>query len=285
MGRLIGLAPLSHLELSPVAMIECAALTGFDCVGLRLIPATSDEPRHDSVGDTPLIREVARRLRDTGVKVSDIELFRLQPTTQLDGFRAALETGALLGARNAVVSGQVEDFSQMTDLFAGFCELAGEFDISANLEPTPWVAIGNLGAAVRLIEAAGCANAGILVDPIHFDRAGDCVDALAGLPSQYFRLMQLCDAPAQRPDKLDTLLYQARNERLMPGDGGLDLPGLLKAMPSHIPLSLEVPMRRLASELPAVERARRMLEKTRVLLASLEADATSALAKTSTFYH
>ncbi|WP_433768136.1 sugar phosphate isomerase/epimerase family protein [Pseudomonas putida] len=276
MGRLIGLAPLSHLELTPVAMIECAALTGFDCVGLRLIPATPDEPRHDSVGDTPLIREVARRLRDTGVQVSDIELFRLQPTTQLDGFRAALETGALLGARNAVVSGQVDDFSQMVDLFAGFCELAAQFDITANLEPTPWAAVDNLAASVRLIEAAGFANTGILVDPIHFDRAGDSVEALAGLPPQYFRLMQLCDAPAERPGRLETLLYQARNERLMPGDGGLDLSGLLRAMPAGIPLSLEVPMRHLSREIPAVERARRMLEKTRALLASLEPHTAAA---------
>lgn len=272
MTRLIGLAPLSHLELSPAEMVECASTAGFDCVGLRLIPATPDEPQRDSVGDTSLIRETARRLRDTGVQVSDIELFRLRPETRLEDFRPALETGALLGARNAVVSGQVADFAQMTDLFAGFCELAGRYGIAANLEPTPWVDICNLSTASRLIEAVGCTNAGILVDPIHFDRAGERLETLRTLPTQYLRFLQLCDAPARRPTDLDTLLYQARCERLMPGDGGLDLVGLLRAMPPDIPLSLEVPMSRLASELPAVERARRMLEKTLALLARLPQD-------------
>ncbi|AXI60593.1 AP endonuclease [Pseudomonas kribbensis] len=285
MGRLIGLAPLSHLELSPMEMVECAAVAGYDCVGLRLIPATDQEPQWDSVGDTALIRDTARRLRDTGIEVSDIELFRLQPTTDLKTFRAALETGALLGARNAVVSGQVADFSQMTDLFGGFCEMAAGYGISANLEPTPWVAVGSVAAAARLIEAADCANAGILIDPIHFDRAGDRVEALAGLPPQYFRLMQLCDAPAQRPVDLNTLLHQARAERLMPGDGGLDLQRLLRAMPRQIPLSLEVPMRSLAAQWPAVERARRMLEKTRALLVSLELDAWGDLDEAPTVCH
>ncbi|MFV3411109.1 sugar phosphate isomerase/epimerase family protein [Pseudomonas sp. NY15436] len=285
MKRLLGLAPLSHLELSPAEMVECASTAGFDCVGLRLIPATPDEPQRDSVGDTPLIRETARCLRDTGVQVSDIELFRLRPETRLEDFRPALETGALLGARNAVVSGQVADFAQMTDLFAGFCELAGKYGITANLEPTPWVDICSLSTASRLIEAAGCTNAGILVDPIHFDRAGERLETLIALPAHYFRLMQLCDAPARRPSDLDTLLYQARSERLMPGDGGLNLVGLLRAMPQGIPLSLEVPMSRLAAELPAVERARRMRAKTLSLLESLSQETLFETSPGSAAHH
>jgi sugar phosphate isomerase/epimerase len=65
-------------------------------------------------------------------------------------------------------------------------------------------------------------------------------------------------------------LHQARAERLMPGDGGLDLVGILSALPRDIPLSLEVPMRTLAKTMPAVERARRILDKTRALLRRLD---------------
>ena len=265
MKRLLGIAPLSHLELSPPEMVACAAEAGFDGLGLRLVPATPREPQHDCIGDTPLVRETARRLRDSGLRVSDIELFRLQPHTRVLDFRAALETGAMLGAREAVVSAQIADFSQLADCFARFCELAAGFGITANIEPTPWTDVRTVAMANRVIDASG-APAGIVVDPIHFDRAGDDPAQIARLPAERFRVMQLCDAPAERPTDLDTLLFQARAERLMPGDGGLDLRSLLAAMPAHVPISLEVPMQTLAATTPAPIRARRMLEKTRALL-------------------
>ena len=40
---------------------------------------------------------------------------------------------------------------------------------------------------------------------------------------------------------MDAILAEARAERLFPGEGGVDLLGLLRAMPRDIPLSLEVP--------------------------------------------
>jgi sugar phosphate isomerase/epimerase len=82
--------------------------------------------------------------------------------------------------------------------------------------------------------------------------------------------MQLCDAPAERPTDVEGLLRQARAERLMPGDGGLDLTGILRALPDGLPIGLEIPMETLAQTIPAVERTRQMLAKTRRLLASLE---------------
>ena len=271
MQRFLGIAPLSFIELSPPEMVACAAEAGFDGLGLRLIPATPTERRHDSIGNTPLIRETLRRLRDTGLRVSDVELFRLQPQTRVADFGAALETGALLGARQANVSCQIADFAQLVDCFGAFCELAAGFGITANIEPTPWVEVRTVAMADRLIVAAGV-DAGIVVDPIHFDRAGDDPAQLARLPAARFNFMQLCDAPAERPADLETMLFQARAERLMPGDGGLDLKALLAAVPADTPISLEVPMNALAATTPASVRARRMLEKTRALLAALAAD-------------
>jgi sugar phosphate isomerase/epimerase len=81
--------------------------------------------------------------------------------------------------------------------------------------------------------------------------------------------MQLCDAPAERPTNIEGLLHQARAERLMPGDGGLDLAGILRAVPDDLPIGLEIPMESLARTVPALERTRQMLVKTRRLLASL----------------
>ena len=52
----------------------------------------------------------------------------------------------------------------------------------------------------------------------------------------------------------------------MPGDGGLDLVGLVRALPRDVKVSVEVPMRTLARSVDARERARRLREKTLALL-------------------
>jgi hypothetical protein len=52
----------------------------------------------------------------------------------------------------------------------------------------------------------------------------------------------------------------------MSDDGGLDVVGMLSALPREIALSLEVPMCALAKAMPAIERVRRILDKTRALL-------------------
>ncbi len=101
----LSLAALTVLELSPADMVSCAADAGYSHVGLRLIPATDREPTWPIIGDTPLVREVERRLADTGIKVLDIEIFRLKPDTRVEDYRAALETGAKLGARHVLVAG------------------------------------------------------------------------------------------------------------------------------------------------------------------------------------
>jgi sugar phosphate isomerase/epimerase len=265
----IGLAALSVLELEPPDMVTCAVDAGYDRIGLRLIPATPTEVQHAMVGDTPLVRETARRLRDTGMRCLDIEIFRLRPDTKVADYEAAIATGARLGAREALVAGNDPDESRLTASFAAFCDLAHRYGIGANLEPMPWTDCRNFAQGARIVASAGRDNGGVLIDPIHFDRGGSDAHEIAGVPRARLRYMQLCDAPARRPADVEALLHQARAERLMPGDGGLDLAGILRAVPQDLALSLEIPMQDLARTTPAVERARRMLAKTRKLLATL----------------
>jgi sugar phosphate isomerase/epimerase len=269
MARAIALAALTVLELAPPDLVSCTADAGYDHVGLRLLPATTNEVQHAMVGDTPLVRETARRLADTGVRALDIEIFRLKPDTDVATYRVALETGAALGAREALVAGNDPDEQRLTDRFAAFCELSAEFGLGANLEPMPWTDVRDFMQGARIVERAASDNAGLLIDAIHFDRGGGRVDEIASLPVRRLHYLQLCDALAERPRDTATLLHQARAERLMPGDGALDLRGLLRAVPRDLPISVEIPMHALARTVSAVERARRILAKTRQLLAAL----------------
>ncbi len=270
MTRPIGLAALTVLELSPSDQIVVAAEAGYSHVGLRLIPATPEEAQHPTIGDTPLVREIAARLEHTGVKCLDIEIVRLRPDTDVREYLPAMATGARLGASQMLVAGNDPDEARLTDRFGALCDLAAGFGLAANLEPMPWTDVKTLGQAARILSAAGRSNCGVLIDPIHFDRGGSRVEEIGKLPPAWFNYVQLCDAPAERPADTAGLLLQARAERLFPGEGGLDLAGILQALPSGIPISLEIPTATLAETVGAVERARRALDATKALLRRME---------------
>jgi sugar phosphate isomerase/epimerase len=276
MTRPISLAALTVLELNPPEMVTCAAEAGFSHVGIRLLPATSTEPQYDIVGDTPLLREVERRLADTGVKVLDVEIFRLKPDTRVGDYEAAIATAARLGASELLLAGNDPDEARLIDSFAAFCDLANSYGLGADLEFMPWTDAKDLGQAARIVERTGRDNAGLLIDPFHFSRSRSRIEDIAKIPSSLFHFMQFCDVPAAIPPTMDAILAEARAERLFPGEGGIDLVALLRALPRDLPLSLEVPTLTLAKTVDATERARRALAATKRVLAQLDADSNPA---------
>ena len=266
----LSLAALTVLHLAPPDMVACAAAAGYGKVGLRLIPATPEEPSHPTfIGDSPLVREVEHRLRDTGVRVLDIEILRLRPDTDVRAYVPVLETGARLGATHALVAGNDPERPRLIERLASLCTLAAPLGLTLDLEPMPWTDVKSFTDALSVVEACRQANAAVLVDAIHFDRAGDSFDALRHAPPGRLRYLQLCDAPAERPHDMAVVLQQARSARLMPGDGGLDLRQLLDAMPAGVPISLEVPMPEVVRAMGPVAAATRLREKTEALMATL----------------
>lgn len=67
---------------------------------------------------------------------------------------------------------------------------------------------------------------------------------------------QICDCPSEPPETLDELLHTAREERLLPGEGDADLPGIIGALPENLIVSVEIPSQspkwafRLGEDLP-----------------------------------
>ncbi|MBN8441846.1 MAG: sugar phosphate isomerase/epimerase [Thauera sp.] len=271
MTRPISLAALTVLELAPPDMVTCAAEAGFSHVGIRLLPATPTEPQYDLVGDTPLLRDLERRLADTGVKVLDVEIFRMKPETRVADYEAAVATAARLGASDLLVAGNDPEEARLADTFAAFCDLAAGYGLSAGLEFMPWTDAKDLPQAARIVERSGRDNAGVLIDPFHLSRSRSRIEDIASIPPSRLRFMQFCDVPAQIPPTMDAILAEARAERLFPGEGGLDLLGLLRAVPRDIPLSIEAPTQALARTVGATERARRALAATRRVLAQVDA--------------
>jgi sugar phosphate isomerase/epimerase len=254
--RSIGLAWLTVAELASPEQISIAAQSGYTHVGLRLIPVPSQTlPAFDE-------RETARRLAATGIGVLDVEVLRLAPETKVADFEPVLSAAARLGASELLVHGADPDPARLTETFSRLCDLAAPYGLAANLEPMPWVEISTVAKAKRLLEAAGRGNAALLVDPIHFFREDNRFSDLAGAPLRY---MQVCDAHPGRPADMQEIIRQARADRLFPGEGALDLRGLMGALAADLPISVEVPY---AKPMSALERARLALAKTIELLSS-----------------
>ena len=265
--RTVSLAALTVLELAPPELVECAAAAGFSHVGIRLLAATPSEPQHDVIGAAPMVRDVERRLADTGVKVLDAEIFRLKPGTRVDDYEAAIATAARLGAAHLLVAGNDPDERRLTDRFGAFCDVAKRYGLTANLEFMPWTDAKDLTQGARIVDGAGRSNGGVLIDAFHFSRSRSRVDDIRHVPPERFNFMQLCDVPAAIPPTMDAILAEARNERRFPGEGDIDLVALLRALPRHLPVSVEVPTRTLAQTLGPVERARRARSATQSVLA------------------
>jgi sugar phosphate isomerase/epimerase len=254
--RYLGLAHLTALELAPSELITTAAKAGYDGVGLRLVPVVGQAFAHAPL-DLPAIE---RAVAETGLRIYDIEVFRLEPQTKVADFEPMLAIAQRLGASELLVHGADADVSRLTDTFGALCDIAAKYGLTANLEPMPWVDVSNMTKALKVIDGS---NGAVLVDAIHFFRAGDRLADLASVPRERLRYLQFCDARAEVPTDMQEMIRQARGDRLFPGEGGLDLRGLLRALPADLPISLEIPC---AKPMPALERMRRALSATKAML-------------------
>jgi sugar phosphate isomerase/epimerase len=268
--RILSLAALTVLELSPPEMIEVAARTGYSHVGLRVVPATPEERHFPLVADAGLRRQTLQHLHDTGIGVLDVEILRLKPDTRIADFEAALAVGAELGASELLVAGNDADELRLTDNFAALCDLASQYGLHTHLEFMPWTDVRDLIQAHHIVKKADRPGGGIVIDAFHFDRSASRLEDLAQVAPALLRYAQLCDVSGPCPDDMAEILRQARNERRFPGDGDGDLLGLLRALPAGIALSVEAPSQQLLEQgVSALQRAQMALDKTLLLLARL----------------
>lgn len=235
------LAHLTALSLSPPQLVDAAARTGYRYVGLRMTRVTPDEVLYDLARDRALMKETKARLADTGVAVNDAELFRMDPTVEPEHFLPELDATAELGAHHLIAQLPDPDRERKTARFARLCDLAHERDIFVSLEFPHWTETGNLAEAARVVRAVNRSNAGILVDMLHFGRSDSTLEQLAALPREWFRFAHVCDAAKEVPPTMAGIIRTARDERQFPGEGGIDLRGILSRMPQGIPYALEIP--------------------------------------------
>lgn len=268
MPRKFSLAFLTIFDAGPVEAVRIAARTGYDLVGLRLLPSAPGEDAYPLMRDDALLGEVLAALEDTGIAIGDVEIARLKPDTVVSGFAPFFERAARLGARHVLVAGDDPDLARLTDSFAELARLARPYGLTVDLEFMPWTEVPDLARARRIVEGAAEPNGGVLVDALHWDRAASTAEDVRRLPRARMNYVQFCDGPRPYDPSDEGLIAVARGARLNPGEGGIDLAALAAAIPPDVTVSVEVPNRERARTLSPERRAADALAATRRVLAA-----------------
>lgn len=265
MTRAYSLGYLTGNGVDPVTAVMIAAEHGYDMVSFRLLPA-SGEVLHRLLDDDEMLRNVKSAMRETGVSMADAEMIRLKPETRLDSFVPFLDRVAALGARHVLVAVDDTDAARTEDSYAALCRLLGSYSLTADLEFMPWTGCKDIAHARHLVEAANHPAAAVLFDSLHFDRCGATLEEFAALPPALMNYVQICDGPVPYDPSDEALIAVARTARLIPGDGGIDLPAIAALVPEDLTVSVEIPNHGLAAEIGASELARRALVATKRLM-------------------
>ena len=253
-------------EQSPPQAVQTAARSGFHYVGIRLLPAAPGGAAYPLMSDPRMLRETMACKADTGVRIADLEMIRLDEGFDIERYLRFMEVGALLEAKAILVAGDDRDASRLTANFARLCETAAGFGLTADLEFMPWTGVKDLATARRIVETADHPAAAVLFDTLHFDRCGSTLAEFADLPPGLMNYIQVCDGPVPYDTSDEALIRIARTARMIPGEGGIDLASITRFIPEAMTISVEVPNHDLAQKIGPSEVARCALAATKELL-------------------
>jgi sugar phosphate isomerase/epimerase len=240
MSRRYSLAHVTVLGCPPPEAIGIAARCGYDFVGLRTMPlGLSGEPRYVLEADPTLFRATRDALRDTGVRLLDIEDVIIAPDRDVQACAPALACGAELGARHVICNVWGGEPAFVRDQFEQLCDLAAPLGMKVQAEFVSFTQLVDLQDAWRLVRASGRDNAGILIDMLHFLRSGVAPEEIEAIPRDRFAFLHLDDGPAMANPTVEAMKAAARGKRLHVGEGVAPIREVVARLPG-LPLALEI---------------------------------------------
>ncbi len=264
---------LSHLTLLDCSTPELAYIAsraGYDAINPRMIPMGVEGECPFSLLDREMMRATRNALKVTGIEVQAIELARITDHCEVKSYEPAIEGGAELGARQLIASAWTadpDDRNYLIDTYAELCDLAMSYGMSVALEFPSFSRLNNLRETADVVRAANKPNGGILVDVLYMHMSKISLNELDTMPSEWFNHIHVCDMLPQVPDTLSGMIQIARNSRLYPGEGCIDLEAIIERLPP-VDYCIEIPNASRIAELGYEEHARRCLQAAKKVLKS-----------------
>lgn len=258
----LSMAHLCEIDTPPLQLIEAAAKAGLASVGLRVAQASPGGIEYPLRSEAERA-EVRRRIADTGTSVLYVELISISEKTRAAEHRPLLETGAAIGATRLCVAGDSSNLAVVAEKFADICDLAKPYGIAVDFEFMPFRAVRTVAEAAQIVRTAARPNGHVLVDALHVFRSKSPIDDVAKLGPTLTGTFQICDAPLAPPADL---VAEARTNRLIPGEGAIDIWAMIEAMPADTPIGVEVPLALQYPSLSPAERLALLVKRTRSYL-------------------
>ena len=257
------LVHLTSITCPPPEFIRTAAKAGYDCVSLRTIPmGLQGEIPHDIAKDHRLLLETRRAAEETGIEIHDTENARIFDGVSIPDYEPALEAAAELGIHHILSNIWTDNKSFYTEKYMELCDLADSYGQTVSVEFVTWASVQDLKTAKELLLASGRKNVGIVLDTLHFYRSRVTLEELGQIPPEWFHYVHLCDAGAEIPTDLESLVHTGRGERLYPGEGAIPIKAILKKLPPVV-RGLEVPHLTRLQQFGLEEHARQALERAK----------------------
>ena len=266
MKRKFSIAHLSALKVPPQDMVYMAAAAGFDFVSIRpVLLGTPGEPNYAVDLNPEMYKE-----SETGMKLSDIELFRLTDEVDMDKWKPAFEFAQKHDCHHLITSCWTQKTEYAKETLAKLCEMTKPYGITCNFEFVTWSACPDLKTAKEFINYTKADNIGLLVDTLHFDRSRVSMAELDDCPRDWFNFIHLCDGPAPRPamDDNEALIHTGRDARLYIGEGCVDIAGIVKRIPDSAVCSIELPHNKRVEVYGALEHYKQCLNSAKAYFAA-----------------
>ena len=272
--RRIGIEALSVLGMPPVEHVRLAADLGCVAISLGLRRLPVEAMGHPELGhlfapwslqDDPLLqRELLAALADTGIEIALGEGMRVDAAFDVHSLVPQLDLFARLGARRINAISAERDAARELDQFGQLADLVAERGMEFMVEFAPHNVIPDPARAKAIADALGHARCGMMLDAMHFFRAGGAIADIAALPIRY---AQICDVPRLAPPG-QSYFEEACFARRVPGDGELPLREWIAALPADCTIGIEVPdAAAFAAGLSPREHCARAVAATRALAA------------------
>lgn len=225
--------PFDAVTVSPVPLpdrLRAAAAAGYAGIGFGHQDLALLIHRHGA-------REIRAMLDDHGLAMNEVEILLGwfsdgAARRESDRWRQfMLRTAGALGMRHIKVAGDLSDrhwpIDHLAESFAYLCDDAANAGLAATIELFPTSNIATLETGRAIVERAGRANGGLLLDIWHMVRGGIAMTEIAALPPGLVNHVEIDDGTLVPQGDF---LKETIDARLPPGEGEFPLRAFFSAL-------------------------------------------------------
>jgi len=242
MAHILSLAAGTLPEFQPEQVAHAAGAAGFRHCGFTIEPEK---------WDAAALHATKAAVADHDLSVLDVEVVWIPEGGELtDDHKRIIDAGLELGAANILVVSSEPDHGRTAEALHQLCNWATPGNMRVALEFLMITAVQSIDSALDIIKQADHPAAALLIDTLHFQRAGHGSEKLEELEACLLPYTQICDGNLACETSFAAFLEDAIDLRSCPGEGALPVADIIRALPRNIPLSLEIRSKAYRDQFP-----------------------------------